>query len=84
MMLSGYQLHTPSVPKCLSLENCVSLTDTLFGRLTLRDGVVRYYAIVAPKLDVSKEIQCLLAPIQQHVHGYKSYVLLCVSNNNVS
>jgi hypothetical protein len=31
---------TPSVPKCLSLENRISLTDTLFGRLTLRDGVV--------------------------------------------
>jgi hypothetical protein len=31
---------TPSVPKYLSLENRVSLTDTFSGQLTLRDGVV--------------------------------------------
>jgi hypothetical protein len=31
---------TPSVPKCLSLENRVSLTDTLPGRQTKRDRVV--------------------------------------------
>jgi hypothetical protein len=31
---------TPSVPKCLSLENRISLTDTFFGRLPLRGGVV--------------------------------------------
>jgi hypothetical protein len=31
---------SPSVPKYLSLENHVFLTDTLSGWLTLRDGVV--------------------------------------------
>jgi hypothetical protein len=31
---------TPSVPKCLSLENRNSLTDTLPGPPALRDGVV--------------------------------------------
>jgi hypothetical protein len=35
-------LNTPSVPKCLSLENRVSLTDTFSGRLTLRDRVVSH------------------------------------------
>jgi hypothetical protein len=33
-------LVTPSVPKCLSLENRVSLTDTFLGRQTKRDRVV--------------------------------------------
>jgi hypothetical protein len=32
--------HTPSVPKCLSLKNRVSLTDTFFGRQTKRNRVV--------------------------------------------
>jgi hypothetical protein len=35
--------HTLSVPKYLSLENRVSLTDTFFERHTLKDGVVCVY-----------------------------------------
>jgi hypothetical protein len=39
--------YTPSVLKCLSLENRVSLTDTFSGRLTLRDRVVLMCAAAA-------------------------------------
>jgi hypothetical protein len=38
------KVHTPSVPKCLSLENRVFLTDTFSGRQTKKrtDGVFEW------------------------------------------
>jgi hypothetical protein len=45
------QAPTPSVPKCLSLENRVSLTDAFFERLPFKGRSSIYYpSIHRPRL----------------------------------
>jgi hypothetical protein len=46
---------TPSVPKCLSLENRVSLTNTLPGRPTKRDRVVLCKCQIMRQFSVPRE-----------------------------
>jgi hypothetical protein len=55
---SPEQIYTTSVPKCLSLENRVSFTDTLFGRHTKRDGGIKVlYTRIRPNPLVLKLIE---------------------------